>query len=266
MVALLALALSACAGVCSAFGAEKHARYGHQRSGHRLRCTRSKALRVKAGSYHAGHLPRHHRGGCLRGHARHNSSHTHRPTHHRRRRGPAAHGRPALRHSRSSAADSGACADTELRPTAEDLERIRNATMCLVNRERVGRGEAALQGNDKLQAAAQAHSESMAWGGYFEHLGPGGQTPLDRMRSAGYIGSSGVGFEVGENIAWGTGALSTPRAIVAGWMSDPGHRANILNGRFHDSAIGISPHLSASFGHGRAGGVYTQDFGLITGA
>jgi uncharacterized protein YkwD len=49
-------------------------------------------------------------------------------------------------------------------------------------------------------------------------------------------------------------------------MSSPGHRANILNSRYRDTGIGVSPHPLASFAHGQAGAVYTQDFGVtITG-
>jgi uncharacterized protein YkwD len=169
------------------------------------------------------------------------------------------------RRPRSSAADGG-CANTQLIPNAGNLALIRSATLCLVNRERTARGEQPLSVNDRLQAAAQEHSESMAAGGYFDHVGPGGQTPVDRMRAAGYIYSSHIGYEVGENIAWATGSLSTPRAIVAAWMASPGHRANILDASFRDTAVGVGAHLPASMGGGGAGGVYTQDFGrIITG-
>ena len=103
----------------------------------------------------------------------------------------------------------------------------------------------------------------MAFDDYFEHIGPGGQTPLARMRAAGYIYSSRIGFEIGENIAWGTLWLATPKAIVAAWMASPGHRANILDAHFRETAIGVSPHPPASLAHGQPGGVYTQDFGVI---
>lgn len=140
---------------------------------------------------------------------------------------------------------------------------MRAATLCLVNRERAGRGEQPLRYNGRLEAAAQGHSESMAAGGYFDHVGPGGQTPLQRMRDTGYVYSSNVGFYIGENIAWGTGSLSTPRSIVAGWMASSGHRANILDTHFRDGGIGVAARAPASVAHGAAGGVYTQDFGVI---
>jgi len=160
-------------------------------------------------------------------------------------------------------APDGSCQGSDLRPSADDLEQIRTATLCLINRERAGHGESPLRVNAQLALAAQWHTESMVAGGYFAHVGPSGRDALDRMRAAGYIASPRVGYEIGENIAWGTGQLSTPRAIVAAWMGSPGHRANILDARYRDTAIGVSSHLPGSLGRGAPGGIYTQDFGVI---
>jgi uncharacterized protein YkwD len=103
----------------------------------------------------------------------------------------------------------------------------------------------------------------MAFDDYFEHVGPRGQTPLARMRAVGYISSKQRGFEVGENIAWGTLWLATPRAIVTAWMASPGHRANILDARYRETGIGVSPHPLSSHAHGQPGAIYTQDFGVV---
>jgi uncharacterized protein YkwD len=160
----------------------------------------------------------------------------------------------------------GACTDTTLQPNSANIGRIRAAVLCLVNRERAAHGEVALDADAHLVRAAQAHTESMAFGNYFEHVGPGGDTPLSRIRATGYIFSSQIGYEVGENIGWGTLWEGTPRAIVAAWMASAGHRANILDARFRNTGIGVSPHPPSSLAHHQAGGIYTQDFGvLITG-
>jgi uncharacterized protein YkwD len=166
-------------------------------------------------------------------------------------------------HTVKPAAAGDSCPGAEEKPTQENIETIRTAILCLVDQERTGHGEASLQPNGRLQQAAQAHTESMAFGGYFEHDGPQGDTPLSRMIAAGYIYSSRVGYEVGENIGWGTLSLATPRAIVAAWMASPGHRANILDAHFRDTAIGVSPHLPSSLGQSQTGAIYTQDFGVI---
>ncbi|HLM85294.1 MAG TPA: CAP domain-containing protein [Solirubrobacteraceae bacterium] len=169
----------------------------------------------------------------------------------------ATHGhRPARAHR--------ACAHTGLRPSLTNIALIRAATFCLVNRERAARGERPLRPNRRLRHAAQAHTDSMAFSDYFEHVGPRGQTPLARMRRVGYISSSRVGYEVGENIAWATLALATPRAIVAAWMASPAHRANILDRRYTETGIGVSPHPPSSLAHGKPGAIYTQDFGVLT--
>lgn len=177
---------------------------------------------------------------------------------------PAGHhkGRPA--HLLFFTAKDGRCPDARLAPSAADVAQVRAATLCLVNRERAAHGEAPLHWNVHLVAAAQAHTESMAFDNYFEHIGPRGETPLSRMRRNGYIYSSRVGFEVAENIGWGSLWLGTPRAVVAAWMASSGHRANILDGRFRDTGIGVSPHVGG-LAHGQSGGIYTQDFGVIVG-
>jgi uncharacterized protein YkwD len=173
----------------------------------------------------------------------------------------AVHGRAT--HDRSSAARHHVCPHAGLRPTRENLGLVRAATLCLINRERAAHGERPLRPNRRLRRAAQAHSQSMTAEDYFEHVGPRGQTPLARMRAAGYISSSRIGYEVGENIAWGTLSLATPRAIVAAWMHSPGHRANILDRHYRETGIGVSPHPPVSLAHGQAGAIYTQDFGVI---
>jgi len=184
--------------------------------------------------------------------------HAHCPKGHARK----GSGKHSTTHRLFFTAHDGICRDSSLAPSATDLEAVRAATLCLVNRERAAHGESALHWNNHLVKAAQGHTESMAFGNYFEHVGPGGETPLTRMRRDGYIYSSRLGYEVGENIGWGSLWLGTPKAVVAAWMASPGHRANILDRRFRDTGIGVSPHLGSLAG-GQRGGIYTQDFGVI---
>jgi uncharacterized protein YkwD len=233
------------AGGASASTTTTHHRR-HHRAAH---CLRTRRARGKAGSFRTGHrLHRRHRH-----HRRCASRRTARRHHRHHRQRTPRHG---------SAAADGSCTGTLLVPSPTNLDRIRAAVECLVNRERTAHGERVLLGDDKLGRAAQSHSENMSLDGYFDHVGPDG-TPLDRMRAAGYVYSSRVGYQVGENIAWATGSLSTPRAIVAAWMASPGHRANILDANFRDTGVGVSSQLPSSMGGGAAGGIYTQDFGVI---
>jgi uncharacterized protein YkwD len=148
-------------------------------------------------------------------------------------------------------------------PTVDDLASIRAATLCLVNRYRAAAGAPPLRPDGDLQRAADNHAEGMVSGDYFGHVGPGGDSPVSRMRAAGYIYSSHIGYEVGENIGWGTLWLATPRAIVAAWMGSPDHRENILDPRYRDTAVGVAAQAPASLAHGQPGATYSQEFGVI---
>jgi uncharacterized protein YkwD len=232
---------------------------------------------AKGASSHATSPPAHRRKrhGCARRASFHNVStpgtkgakhHTRRSAKCRRHAGRrhASHRRRGARHTAAAPVpQNGVCPNTQLRPSSRDLPLIRTATLCLVNRERLSHGEAALAPNARLETAAQGHSADMAAGDYFEHDGRHGDTPLSRMRASGYIFSSHIGYSVGENIAWATLGLATPKAIVASWMASPGHRANILDATFRETGIGVSPHPLASLARGQSGAIYTQDFGRI---
>lgn len=206
---------------------------------------------------------RSHRTGCARRASFHGTGGAHR---HGKRRRSSCHGkRHGKRHhgTPQTPAANGACANAQLQPKPANLSLVRAATMCLVDRERTSRGEAPLHFNADLQRSAQAHSSDMASADYFAHESRNGETPLARMREAGYIFSSHIGYAVGENIAWATLWMATPKAIVAGWMASPGHRANILDATFRDSGVGIAPRPLASLAGGQPGAIYTQDFGRI---
>ena len=155
-------------------------------------------------------------------------------------------------------ASAAACAGADEEPTAQTLERARTATLCLLNVERRARGMRKLRENKRLRVAAKRHSADMNQRSYFDHVSPGGSDMLDRVKATGYLSSAGV-WSVGENIAWGTLNLSTPRSIVREWMHSPPHKANILKRRFRDIGIGIS--LGTPDGSGDGGATYTTNFG-----
>ncbi len=46
-------------------------------------------------------------------------------------------------------------------------------------------------------------------------------------------------WSAGENIAWGTRKLATPRSIFRSWIRSPGHRANILSADYRDLGVGL---------------------------
>jgi uncharacterized protein YkwD len=156
-------------------------------------------------------------------------------------------------------AQAGDCANTQLRPNRNNLDAVRQAVLCLHNRERSRNGLPSLRENAKLRGAAARHSGNMVAAHFFDHTSPGGGTMVDRIRQTGYL-SSAHGWSVGENIAWATGRLATAAEITDVWMRSPGHRANILRGQFREIGIGIE--IGVPVRGRRSGATYTADFGF----
>jgi uncharacterized protein YkwD len=265
------LAAGACllagAGFSPAIAAPTGVRAAGHRHGKRHRlCPRVRGRRAsfRAGSKPTGHRRSSERCAATRHHRRHSGSRAVSGTSSSQSSGSSAQQTHATGNDLPplTFAQNGVCPDAGLMPSQSNAQLIRGATLCLINRERTTRGEHALTWSAALIASAQQHTQSMVVDGYFEHYGPDGQSPIARMRSTGYI-SSNVGYEVGENIAWGTEQGATPAAVVSAWMASAGHRANILNAAFRETGIGVSPALPASLSEGQPGSMYTQDFGVI---
>ena len=145
------------------------------------------------------------------------------------------------------------CAHGNTNPNDMSRPAAKRATLCVINEVRAARGLYPLHRNVRLGKASQHHTDGMAHGKYFLH-----GDFVGRIRSAGYL--SGVGtWAVGENIAWGSYNLATPRAIVRGWMHSPPHRHSMLSSRFRDIGIGITNGAPVR-GVDRAA-IYATDFG-----
>ena len=93
---------------------------------------------------------------------------------------------------------------------------------------------------------------------YFAHNGADG-SPLSRIRRARYIPRYGF-WTVGENLAYGSGRMSTPGAIMKAWMNSPEHKANILTRGYKEIGIGILPQPPVGGGQGAT---FTTTFGGI---
>jgi len=155
------------------------------------------------------------------------------------------------------------CQNTQLTPEPGNLGLVRAAVLCLINTERAQNGEEPLATDPRLQQAAESHGREMISADYFDHVSPSGVTPVERIRSTGYIPNSEVGYVIGENLAWGTLSLSTPQAIVNAWIASPEHLANILESKYRDTGIDVEPEVPAQLSEGVAGALYTQEFGVI---
>jgi len=158
---------------------------------------------------------------------------------------------------------SASCQNTQLTPEAADLGLVRAAVLCLINRKRAESGELPLQSNPQLEQAAEGHCQELISDDYFAHVAPSGETPVDRIRTTGYIPTTSDGYVIGENLAWGTYQLATPQAIVSAWIASPGHLANILEAQYRETGVGVTPVVPAYLAAGSPGATYAQEFGVI---
>jgi uncharacterized protein YkwD len=151
-----------------------------------------------------------------------------------------------------------ACQSASATPASVSKRTTVRATLCVLNAQRARLGVRPLRLDGRLSQAARRHARDMARRNYFSHDSLGGASFVDRIRRAGYLRRARR-WTVGENLAWGIGRRSSPRSILAGWMNSPGHRANILNGSFHEIGIGVA--YGAPIRGGRRGATYATDFG-----
>lgn len=152
------------------------------------------------------------------------------------------------------------CAGRDAVPSAANLATVRSATLCLVNQQRTSRGLVRLKPVTPLQSVASAYAKRMVRERFFDHTAPDGSSFLTRIKRTSYLSNGVRSWSVGENIAWGSGSLATAEEIVTAWMKSPGHRRNILNGRFDELGLGVA------LGAPEAGGIddaatYVNEFG-----
>jgi uncharacterized protein YkwD len=152
------------------------------------------------------------------------------------------------------------CRHADAQPGQVTRRTIARSTLCLLNRQRRLHHLKGLRLSKRLGHAARGHSVEMARVHYFSHDSHSGASFVDRIRRAGYLRNARR-WSVGENIAWGTGRLSSPRSIVRAWMHSPGHRANILATSFRHIGIGISFGAPVQIS-ARTKATYTTDFGM----
>ncbi|MFI8302741.1 sigma-70 family RNA polymerase sigma factor [Streptomyces sp. NPDC085927] len=102
--------------------------------------------------------------------------------------------------------------------------------LALTNTERAAAGCSPVSLDNRLNKAAQLHSEDMSANNYFSHTGQNGSSFVDRVTAQGHP-SPGA-----ENIARGQGSAES---VMEAWMNSEGHRANILNCSLETMGIGV---------------------------
>jgi uncharacterized protein YkwD len=107
----------------------------------------------------------------------------------------------------------------------------------LVNEHRSSMGLTTLVTSQSLTNSSLWKSRHMAFLGYMAHDDPAppvARTTGDRLSACGYPATrSGWG----ENIAWG---YSSPESVMQGWLTSPGHKANIEMPSARSIGIGVA--------------------------
>lgn len=114
-----------------------------------------------------------------------------------------------------------------------DLEK---QTFALINQKRAEIGLQPLIWSDDVAKIARLHSENMAKFNFFSHKGMDGKMVNDRADSLGITKWTAMG----ENIAYNRGYQNPLEFAVEKWLQSQGHRENLLNKRWKESAIGIA--------------------------
>jgi uncharacterized protein YkwD len=136
---------------------------------------------------------------------------------------------------------------------------VSDVIFCLMNAMRANAGLAPLAQQDELAQASVGHSQDMVENKYFAHDSLDGRDVVARLKAVSYIPASGQ-WAIGENLAWGSGALATPNALVNAWMNSPPHRENLLADDYREVGMGVvygTPSNQASDGV-----TVTTDFGM----
>ena len=99
---------------------------------------------------------------------------------------------------------------------------------------------APLSWNARLFSAAARHSRDMARNDYFSHTSLDGRSMGERVSNEGYAWTA-----VAENIAAGQGSVS---AVMATWLSSPGHCANIMRANHAHVAVSCVHQTGSRYG------------------
>ena len=127
--------------------------------------------------------------------------------------------------------------------------------LCLTNYARTRSGLAPLRANSLLAQAGQAKLTADLACGELSHT-PCGK-PFRSVFAAYLRGASS--YQIGENIAWGSGDSATPRQTMNEWLHSADHRKNILAPGFRDLGIGYEP--GEAFQDSSGATLWSQEFG-----
>jgi uncharacterized protein YkwD len=130
---------------------------------------------------------------------------------------------------------AGAC------PGAEDPARVDGTALrtmsCVLNYARRQDGLSPLRLDQRLNKAARLKVEDNVRCDEFSHTACG--TPFNAVfRRSGYLDGA-RSYQIGENLAWGSFALGSPRSIVEAWLNSPGHRENLFRTTWREMGLAV---------------------------
>lgn len=111
----------------------------------------------------------------------------------------------------------------------------------LSNQRRAWKHLPPLERSEELAAVARAHSADMLRRGYFDHHTPEGLGPADRLARHGVV-LAGCSENLYAIRNGPVEAVDLAGRVVAGWMENAGHRANILSAEFRLVGVGVACH------------------------
>ena len=114
--------------------------------------------------------------------------------------------------------------------TTASLSSDEKEVFDLINKQRTNNGLSALKIDSEVQRVARIKAQDMVDNNYFAHESPTYGTPFNMLKSFK------ISYKTaGENIA----GNSSNSAAVTAWMNSSGHKANILNGNYNYTGIGV---------------------------
>jgi len=126
-------------------------------------------------------------------------------------------------------------------PTPTTVTKDEALLITLINQQRAKHHLAPVKLNTCLMDASRAHSAEMAAKTYFTHNSRNGESFFRRLQRYGYKRTGYHLWMVGEDIAWGTGLLSSPVAIVDSWIEEAASHAAVISLRSSErSGVGTA--------------------------
>lgn len=112
-----------------------------------------------------------------------------------------------------------------------------SSMLCLIDYARAARGLAALSSSPLLAASAAAKADDIVRCNDFSHTacGRSAEAPFEQ---AGYIRPD-ESWTVGENLAFGSDLLGSPRSIMRAWLESDEHRENLFGEQWRDQGVAL---------------------------